>query len=69
MAVLSILLTLKFLPESPRFYYGNKEFNKTREALKLMQRLNGKKNSGKKFVFDRELTSEEHNEDKTTDKA
>jgi hypothetical protein len=31
-----------FLPESPKFYYGQKKFDKARESLNYIARFNGK---------------------------
>ena len=41
LAVISFITVAIWLPESPRFYYGRKQFDKSREIILKMAQVNG----------------------------
>jgi len=41
LAVISFFTVAIWLPESPRFYYGQKQFDKSREIILKMAQVNG----------------------------
>jgi MFS family permease len=53
-ATISLVLTIFIMPDTPRYLYSNKKFDKVREVLKFVQKLNGCTNV-EEFVFDTEV--------------
>lgn len=45
-----IILLVMLLPESPQYFYANKKFDKAREALIRIAKLNGKTLANQKFI-------------------
>ena len=59
LTVISFFMTLFFVPDTPRFYYSVKNFEKARQTMDEIRRRNGKE--PKSYLFDTEVEELEKN--------
>ena len=58
LGIISMLLAIFMLPESPKYYYSKQRFDDARKVLSYISSINGKPKQ-KLYLFDNEVESEE----------